>query len=102
MKICAKQTVLATGGLGEIYPYTSNPPAAKGEGVALAKRIGMWRPFTSWLLGAKTKDMEYVQFHPTALYVENNRNFLLTESLRGEGAVLLNEKVCCIHDEYIP
>ncbi|KAK8797027.1 hypothetical protein WA158_004237 [Blastocystis sp. Blastoise] len=81
MTVYAKQVVLATGGLGELYPFTSNPPAAKGEGVALAKRIG-----------AKTGDMEYVQFHPTALYVEHNRNFLLTESLRGEGAVLLNTK----------
>lgn len=72
-------TVLASGGLGGIYEHSTNPAGfnALGSSVALASRAGV-----------ETKDLEYVQFHPTSLYMPNEARFLLTEALRGEGAVL--------------
>nr|CCA22320.1 Laspartate oxidase putative [Albugo laibachii Nc14] len=70
-------TILATGGIGDIYLNTSNPETAKGEGIALAARIG-----------AHLKNLQYVQFHPTTLFIPGERRFLLTEALRGEGAIL--------------
>jgi L-aspartate oxidase len=77
--ILADYTILAAGGLGQIYAKTSNPKAAMGDGIAMAVRSG-----------AKLKDMEFIQFHPTALDIETNPYFLLSETLRGEGAVLRN------------
>lgn len=72
--------ILATGGIGQIYKYTTNPLCATGAGLALAYNAGL-----------KLRDMEFVQFHPTALAVKRLENRpLLTEALRGEGAVLLN------------
>ncbi|UIZ24688.1 hypothetical protein KXD40_006621 [Peronospora effusa] len=73
-------TLLATGGIGDVYQNTSNPEGARGEGIALAARVG-----------AKLKNMQYVQFHPTTLYIPGERRFLLTEALRGEGAILRNK-----------
>ena len=77
--VTARAVTLATGGLGQVYPETTNPAVATGDGMAIAFEAG-----------AVLSDLEFVQFHPTALAVKGAPRFLLSEALRGEGAVLRN------------
>ena len=86
-------TVLCAGGLGGIYQHSTNPPGfnALGSSVALAKRAGV-----------TTQDLEFVQFHPTALYIPNEARFLLSEALRGEGAILRNSTGYAFAKDYHP
>jgi L-aspartate oxidase len=75
----AKKTILATGGLGGIFLHTTNQPGSVGHGVAMAYRVG-----------ARLIDLEYIQFHPTVFFKKGAPPFLITEALRGEGAVLVD------------
>ena len=79
-EIYAKAVIMCTGGAGQLYLHTTNPPVATGDGMAMA-----------YFAGAEMADMEFVQFHPTALSIENAPRFLLTEAMRGEGGILKNE-----------
>jgi len=79
MIVWAKQTILCTGGAGQVYRESTNPPVATGDGHAIAFRAGAWM-----------RDMEFVQFHPTVLYIAGSSRSLITEAMRGEGGRLID------------
>jgi len=89
--IWAKQTILASGGIGQLYRETTNPEVTTGDGIAMAYRAG-----------AELKDLEFVQFHPTVLYIAGSSRHLISEATRGEGAYLVDRRGRRFMTDYDP
>lgn len=89
--VWAKQTIVATGGVGQVYRETTNPDVATGDGMAIAYRAGV-----------ELRDMEFMQFHPTVLYIAGSSRHLITEAMRGEGAHLVDRHGYRFMPDYDP
>ncbi len=84
--VWAKQTILCTGGCGQVFRETTNPEVATGDGLAIA-----------WRAGAELRDMEFMQFHPTVLYIAGSSRNLITEAMRGAGGQLIDRNGQSLH-----